>query len=571
MRVISRKIVYIFELIFDIIYKKERTMNNFKLTDDRRAKYKEIVDKMNLTELIGQVMCLGNPAKKSYEEFRAFCKKRKPGGFYVAGVEGEKIKEYTKIANEECPVPVIVSADIEHGPGEGLPNQAFIPNAMGLGACDDSELIEDACEKIAKICRNNGIHWTFSPVVDLNVNPDNPESNTRSISDNPDRVIKLASAQMKGFQKSGHMVVTAKHFPGQGTDDRNTHFVTALNPYSRRKWMKTYGKVYKEMIKQGVPSIMIGHIALPSFEKEFDDFFGAQSASLSKALMTDLLKKKLGFDGCIVSDAMCMIGLASRYPTEELIVRFFNAGGDMYLFPLECEFDYLEKAVNDGVVSIDRLKDAAIRVLYLKDRARIFENQEQIEEETKGEIDVEESANKIAEKSIKVLKNMNGTIPFDIKKGKKVLFLNMLENFYHDKAKGDEFKALREEFIKEGFEVKEIFVPTYEQVKQERDKHDLILLNARFSSADYHGGSLRVAWDNIMVLWHAHVLQHPNVIMTSFGDPYKIREFPYMKEYINAFSDCDATQRAVAKVILGKIKAQGKNPVSLKPYFEIEK
>ena len=546
-------------------------MTNFRLTAERRLKYQEIVDKMSVVELVGQVMCLGNPHKKSYEEFREFCSKRKPGGFYVADLEKDVVKEYIKIANEECSVPVIVSADVEHGPGEAVPNETFIPNAMGLGACDDSNLIEETCEKISKICRQNGISWTFSPVVDLNVNPDNPESNTRSISDDPDRVIKIATAQMKGFQKNGHLVVTAKHFPGQGTDDRNTHFVTAINPYSRRKWLKTYGKVYKAMIKEGVPSIMIGHIALPSFEKEFDDFHGAQTASLSKALMTDLLKKKLGFDGCIVSDAMCMIGLASRYPIDELIVRFFNAGGDMYLFPLEKEIDRLIEAVNSGEVSIDRIKDAAIRVLYLKDRARLFENQEKIDEEIKEKVDLESSANAIADKSIKVLRNMNGTIPFDIKKGKKVLFLNMLENFYHDKAKGDEFKALREEFIKEGFEVKEIFVPTYDQVKQERDKHDLILLNARFSSANYHGGSLRVAWDNIMVLWHAHVLGHPNVIMTSFGDPYKIREFPYMKEYINAFSDCDATQRAVAKVILGKIKAQGKNPVSLKPYFEIEK
>ena len=98
----------------------------------------------------------------------------------------------------------------------------------------------------------------------------------------------------------------------------------------------------------------------------------------------------------------------------------------------------------------------------------------------------------------------------------------------------------------------------------------MILVNLRYSSRNCHGGSLRIAWDNIDAFWHTYIFQHPKVVLTSFGDPYKIREFPYVKTYINAFSDTEDSQRAVAKVILGQIPAQGKSPVSFPPYFSRE-
>lgn len=534
------------------------------------AKYKRIVDSLSLDELIGQVMCVSVSANATPESFEKYCQRRKPGALFVMRRTGEDVKRYLKIANKYSPVPVIVASDIENGPGMGLLNEHLLPNCMAWGACDDPALMKTAGEQTAKICRKNGVHWTFAPIIDLNKNPNNPESNIRSISDDPDRVIRVAGALMEGMQEKGYMMTACKHFPGQGMDDRNSHFVTVHNPLSKKEWMRTYGAVYKAMIKKGTPSIMVGHITLDAFEEERDEFFGAPPASLSKALMTGLLKEKLGFKGCIVSDAMGMIGVAAHYPIDELIVKFFNAGGDSYLFPRENEYDRLKQAVENGEVSLERLKDAAMRVMYLKDRARLFEDEEKVLSEIEAEIPIGETGQKIADKSIKLVRNLSGTVPVSLPKGSKVLMVNMMEDFFHKPPTGNEFAAMKEALIQEGFEVTELTVPSYAKIKEERDKHDLILVNLKFSSRDYCGGSLRIGWDNIDALWHAYVFQHPKVVVTSFGDPYKIYEMAYAKEYINAFSFADDSQRAVVKVILGKIPPQGKNPVDFPPYFSRE-
>ena len=535
-----------------------------------KKQYRRIVEKLTLDELIGQLMCVNISASLTPEKFEEYCKERKPGGIFVMRRPGDEVKQFLEIANRHSPVPVIVASDIEHGPGMGLSGQRMLPDSMAWGACNDASLLKKAGAETAKICRKNGIHWTFAPVVDLNINPNNPESNIRSISDEPSRVTAMAGAHMEGMQEHGYMVTACKHFPGQGMDDRNSHFVTVDNPMSKRKWLSTYGAVYKEMIRRGTPSIMTGHIVLPAFQPADEGPLGPLPATLSKALMSDLLKGKLGFKGCIVSDAMGMIGASSHCPIDEIIVKFFNAGGDMYLFPRPNEYDSLKKAAEDGVISMERLQDAAARVMYLKDRARLFEDQDKVLAEIEDNIPIGDTAQEIADKSICVVRNSQNVIPTNLSKGSRILLVNAMEDFFHKPPVGNEFEALKQVLRDAGHQVTELFTPTYVQIKEERDKYDLILVNLRYSSRNCHGGSLRIAWDNIDAFWHTYIFQHPKVVLTSFGDPYKIREFPYVKTYINAFSDTEDSQRAVAKVILGQIPAQGKNPVNFPPYFQRE-
>lgn len=533
-------------------------------------KYTAMVADLSLDELIGQLMCVSISASTTPESFEEYCKERKPGAIFALRRTGEEMKTFLEIANRYSPIPVIAASDIEHGPGMGLLGERMLPDCMAWGACNDAELLKKAGEETAKICRKNGVHWTFAPVVDLNINPNNPESNIRSISDEPGRVTAVAGAHMEGMQEKGYMVTACKHFPGQGMDDRNSHFVTVDNPLSKRKWFSTYGAVYKEMLRRGTPAIMTGHITLPAFQPKDEGPLGPLPATLSKALTTDLLKGKLGFQGCVVSDAMGMIGASSHCPIDEMIVRFFNAGGDMYLFPRINEYESLKKAAENGTVTRERLLDAAARVMYLKDRARLFEDQEKVLAEIEENIPIAETSQKIADKSIKVVWDKAGIIPTKLTKGSKILLVNAMEDFFHKAPVGNEFAPLKQVFTDAGHLVTELFVPSYAKIKEERDKYDLILVNLRFSSRDTHGGSLRIAWDNIDAFWHTYIFQHPKVVLTSFGDPYKIREFPYVKTYINAFSATEDSQRAVAKVILGQIPAQGKNPVNFPPYFNRE-
>ena len=354
-------------------------------------------------------------------------------------------------------------------------------------------------------------------------------------------------------------------------DERNSHFLTTSNPMTQEEWMNTYGWVYKQMIEAGAPSIMVGHGGLECFEKEIDPLFGALPAVLSKSLMTDLLKGILGFDGCLVSDAMSMIGVASRVnDLAEIGVKFLKAGGDVILFPEPTDFDNVLQAVKSGELPMERLKDAVLRMLRLKERVRLFEEQSKINAEIGDVTDMEEIAQEIADKSIKVVRDYNHVIPTKLEKGSKILMLNMLEPHFHKPPTGKELSAMKQAFEERGYIVDEIYTAKHKQVQEIMNNYDMICLNCKMSSQDYNGASMRVNWNNIMVLWRGYVLQHKRFVFTSFGDPYKLFDFPYLKEYVNAFSFTDASQRAVVKVILGEIEAQGKNPVRLEGFFERE-
>ena len=129
---------------------------------------------------------------------------------------------------------------------------------------------------------------------------------------------------------------------------------------------------------------------------------------------------------------------------------------------------------------------------------------------------------------------------------------------------------MREALEERGFEVDEIYGAKHSQVRECIDKYDMVLLNCKISSLDYHGATLRVGWDNIMVLWRGYALRHDKLIFTSFGDPYKLYDMPYLKTYINAHSNTPESQRAVVKLILGEIECVAKNPVDFPPYFRRE-
>ena len=531
----------------------------------------ERVQGLSLEDLAGQVLCYEVYDHDDPARIENVFKNMRPGGVFLSKMPVEKIKMYADMANKYAKIPVIISSDVETGPECMIEGTGRLPYPMSWGASDSPELVEEAGRLTGAICRKNGIHWTYAPVVDINYNFQNPESNIRSVSESPKQVVKIMKAYMKGLQTNGYVAATIKHFPGQGMDVRNSHFCTTINNQTKEEWMETYGYVYKEMIKAGAPSIMIGHGALPCYEEENDPFFGPPPAVLSKSMMTDLLKGELGFDGCLVSDAMSMIGVASRVDNmEDVAVKYLLAGGDMILFPEPNDYANIIAAVKSGKLPLERLKDAVIRILRLKESVRLFEDQEKVNEEIGETGTVDEVAQAIADKAIKVVRNVKEVLPVQMPKGSRVLMLNMFEPHFHKPATGNEFEPMRKAFEERGYIVDEIHTAQYDEVQKIMDNYELICLNCKMGPADYHGASMRLGWNNIMVLWRGYVLHHKRVVFTSFGDPYKLFDMPYLKEYINAFSNDAATQRAVVKVILGEIEPQGKNPVSLEGFFQRE-
>lgn len=532
---------------------------------------KKQIQQMDIDTLLGQLLCYSVTPKWSEEEFAQIVRRTKPGGLFFNGTNGEFIRRYTRIANENLEIPVIVAADVENGPGCALEGEELLPFPMAWGAADDAELTEQAGEATAAIAQKNGIHWTFAPIVDLNRNPDNPVTNIRAISDSPEQVIRIGGAYMRGLQKENRMVACCKHFPGDGVDDRNQHFCTTINSLSKEQWMATFGKVYQEMIRQGVGSIMVGHIALPAYDGEkVDEILGYRPAIISKPLITDLLKGELGFQGCVVSDALSMIGSCSVLSEDKLVAEFIRAGGDMALFALPVDFDRLKTAYEQGMLSPERIRDAVLRVLQMKAQAGVLDGN--TAKAPDPGLDIKTIGQKIAEKSIKIVRNAKGVLPVKLETGDKVLVINIqrVEETRVISPFVRYMDTFEEELRSRGLTVEVLVNPLHNEVKKKMQDAKTVFVNCKIGVHDYLGGSLRIAWPNIMLFWRGFLFNHPSVVFTSFGDPYKLHDFPYLYTYVNAFSSAEASQRAAVQVLLGEKPCVAKNPVSHEGYFERE-
>ena len=529
----------------------------------------KILDSLTDEELIGQLLCYDVYGKDDLKEKEAFFQKVHPGSFFFKGMTPEQIKAYKEMAERYSPLPVLVASDVEEGPGSMILGEPTLTQEMAWGASNDPDLLFEAGEAIGERCRELGMNYNFSPVCDLSLNFESTTVNIRAISDDPDAVVRLASSYIRGLQKNGNVGATIKHFPGEGVDSRNPHFLTTVNPMSREQWRATFGKIYKSLIDAGVYSVMVGHSSLPCFEEEIDPLFGAMPACQSYCLITKLLKEELGFEGVVVSDSMAMVGVSARVEkSEDMAINFINAGGDLVLFPEPDDYESLLRALREGRIKRERVLNAASRILKMKEKLHLFEKGFVVKREAKRSI--AEIGEEIASKALRVERNLEGVLPLDLKKGSKVLMLDVFEPYFHKDPEGNELSPFKEALEKEGMEVTEIFNADYLDVKRIKDDYDAILICCRISSTDYHGGTLRIGWYNIMTFWRAYVLRHPKVVFLSFGDPYKLYDFPYLKTYVNAFSNTAPSQIAAAKLVLGKIKEKGKNPVSFPPYFARE-
>ncbi len=533
----------------------------------------KILESMSVEDLCGQLLNYNISPSTSLEVLEEQFRNTRPGGVFFGGnTTPERIAEVTAIANKYAKAPVIVSADIEYGPGCCIKDAPYIPYPMSWGAANDEALIERAGRITAEQCRKAGVHWSFAPIVDINYNKDNPVTNVRAISDKPEQIVKMAGAYVRGMQRDGYMVAGCKHFPGDGMDDRNQHFCTTINSLSKEEWMATYGYVYREMFKEKVGSVMVGHIAFPANEEEIDPILGPKPGTLSYNTMTRLLKGELGFEGCLISDAMSMVGTSVMCPPDRLSIEFIKNGGDMLLFPLERDYGYLLGAVQSGEITIERLKDAVRRILRMKAQVRLFEDQAAIAASIEVSGDINEVAQEIADKAITVIRNSQNLIPLSLPKGSKFLLINIQRN-RNDMGFPqymDHIKILVGELEKRGYQADMISAYGIDHRKLEEDMkgYDCILFNCRINPAVYLGGTNRLNWDNIMCFWRGVGVAHPRVIFTSFGDPYKLYDLPFLRTYVNAYSHDEVTFRAFIKVLLGEIPAQGKSPVALKGFFE---
>lgn len=534
---------------------------------------------LTIREKIGQTMLMLPDREAELKlgggTLESFFKLYPVTGFFMGwklftGVPEEKRVDFVRQSVLEyqsaSKLPLIFQQDYESG--VGLMGMTAFPKEMALGATNSPDLAYRYGKSVALECRSIGINWVLHPVADLNINPLNPIVNTRGISDDPQKAIRLLSKQIEGLQDN-QIAATIKHFPGDGVDFRDQHLMTTTNSLPLKIWQNYHGKVFAELIKEGVACIMPGHITLPAYQQEKRDGFFLP-ATLSHELLTTLLKKEMGFKGVVVSDAMTMGGFRGWYANDlEGQVASFMAGVDVLLWPSYEYMDTVEARIQRGEISMERLNDAVQRVWAMKERLGLLDNnRELIRPITDNEkLEIINTSKEITERSITLVRDEDKKLPLSVKKDRKILLVAVTPKAH--KGNDRDYKRLlnlRDEFVKKGFDVdfrRNILYENQGWKDNATDVYDkVIFLVARNTHTPF--GPLQLWDDEAQSVWAANSMDKSKVIVISLGSPYVGSEyFERVKTYINTYSNDFSTHSALLKVLTGELPFKGISPVDL--------
>ncbi|MFF0921315.1 glycoside hydrolase family 3 protein [Rhizobium leguminosarum] len=544
----------------------------FNLDDAAISWIRDVYASLDLDDKIGQLFTLIMIGTDE-EDFKRIASLR-PGGvtrFFTADLEFERRVISDLVAKSK--VPPIISADLEgsrHSFAFGTP----VLGQLGLAAVDDVQATEKSSEILAREGRAMGVRWSFTPVIDINTAFRSPIVGTRSYGSDVNKIERHAVAHVHGLQRNG-VAATAKHWPGEGYDDRDQHLVTTTNPLSMDEWKETFGRLYRTLIAEGVLAIMSGHISLPAYIRSKMPDAGLEAfrpASVSRLLNVDLLRNELGFNGIIVSDATPMGGLSAWGHHLDTLPDIIANGCDMILFSDEPEEDMaaVKGAIEDGRITPERLEEAVLRVLALKAHLKLFQPSDVLPDAAEARHLLAHPDNVAASReyigrSPTLVKDVNGIFPLDPAKTKRVLLVD--GGIIHPLMPQPLEFLLPALLRKEGFEVtidRPDIVPTpddFDLVLYALGDESLLVRGRIF--VDWHrmgGGGLFKAmyrpWTNI-----------PSV-MISFGHPYHLYDAPRVPAYINAYSTMDSVQEAVVDCMLGRKPFLGTNPVD--PFCGLE-
>jgi beta-N-acetylhexosaminidase len=477
----------------------------------------------------------------------------------------EKVLAVVNELNEMSPRPLTFHGDFEWGVGQNVTGLAELPSIMAMASAKLEQLAYDYGAAIASDARRIGAHASYSPVADLNANPFNQITSVRSAGDNPEKVIPLLRALVRGMQDGG-VSATAKHFPGDGFDFRNQHFVTSENPLSLETWREWSGAVFQALVDEGVHMIMAGHIALPAYQKE-RILELAPPATLSEELMTGLLKREMGFEGVIVSDALMMGGFLTWYEDRrEAELQCLRAGCDYLLWPLPESLDYMEEAARGGRLSEERIDDAMRRIEKQREIHGLAPANERVEaragEARAGEArrpprSVQETAVQIADRSIHLEWDRSSLLPLSADRFKSALLV--VGTASETNAEKLELTAdlLRERGLSVDVEAK----MGVNVLKDRYGKYDLLI----FALSSLGFGSIDPAQQPATkgAVWEALCYGREKTIVLSYGSPYIHEQyFRLAPVAINVWSVSEASQRSAVKALFGELPFDGTRPVS---------
>lgn len=558
----------------------------------------ETIENMSLDEKIGQLFV--NMGAERTEEYLTGVL----NDYHIAAVRYNKgpaseVYDQNYILQTQSEIPLLIAANTEAGGDGAVTDGTKVGDEIKVASTNDPKYAYELGKISGIEASAVGCNASFAPIVDLTENWRNPIIANRTWGDDVDQTIELSKEYMRGIMEY-NIIPFAKHFPGDGIDERDHHLSYASNPQTKEEWMATFGRIYGELADAGLPGIMAGHIHLPNVEKEMHpdrELDEMLPASLSKFALDELLRGELGYNGAIVTDASHMVAMTASMPRREMLPTAIEAGCDLFLFfndPDE-DFQWMKEGYENGLLTEERLHDAIRRTLGLKAKVGLhkFEGRrEEImmpKEDAMALINTEESqaiADEVADKAITLVKDKQKDIfPVTPERYKRILIVDVEGNKggFGAMIAGDKKRAsdtMKDILEKRGHEVS-VWESTEERImrlpKEEQaaaianvyaqkqpisnltDHYDLILNLVDVNS----GGTVQ------RIVWPAakgtpdqpfYVHEVPTIVV-SIQHAFALADMPQVGTYINAYDGQENTLQALAAKLAGESEFTGVSSV----------
>ena len=502
-----------------------------------------------------------NLGQKYVDSVKQVIEKEQLGGLVV--FQGGPVRhanmfnQYQKVSK----VPLLITFDGEWGLGMRMPDSTIsYPYQMTLGAIQNNNLLYEMGRQVARDFHRMGMHFNFAPVVDINNNPKNPVINFRSFGDNKYKVTEKAKAYMDGMVQGG-ILASLKHFPGHGDTDVDSHHDLPQLKFDRARLDSLEMYPFRQLIKDGAPSVMVAHMNIPALDNTPNI-----PSSISKKVVTDIIRTELGFRGLTVTDAMDMNGVKKFFPHGEADVMAIEAGHDLLEVSANSgrAIDLVEKAIKSGRLSqadIDaRVKKVLAAKLWLGLNQVKPVNTNRLYEDLNTPA-AQGLVQRISDAAVTLLKSDRGLKRFDPKKSTSIVSVGIdqvqdfekglalqLTDFDQFFIKGDETEEQLKDLMKDSKDNRQIVLVIHDN--RSRPRSELLLNDATKDFIDKIAGR--------------------RTISVMFTNPYAMNSVDVMRSssVLLAYQNDFFMQKAVLKVLLKQIKPEGKLPVTISEHLE---
>jgi beta-N-acetylhexosaminidase len=553
---------------------------------------------MTLEEKIGQMIVVWakvkflNPENPEYIELRDEIAKYHVGGFGVTdAVEGSQLfmsepleaAALTNRLQKDSKYPLIFAADFERGLSMRLEGATAFPAAMAFGATDDKNLARQFGRISAQESRAIGVEWNWFPIADVNSNPANPIIDTRSFGEDPAQVSEMVAAYIEGARSQG-LLTTAKHFPGHGDTDTDSHLTLARVPATMDRLNAVELVPFRSAIAAGVDSVMVGHLIVPAVESDPN-----RPASVSAHVIKDLLQGQLGFKGLVVTDGLDMAGLTHVFSgseaeiSSEAAVAAVEAGEDMIIIPgdLGGAYNGLLSAVKKGEISEARIDASVLKILRMKASVGLDRNRFVDLSRVQDQIAQPENvafAESVADRAVTLVEDGGKLIPVTAKHVGTAMppACHVVAVIFSDRPRGsDGGRAFANELRKRAPDATVFFVDpsnssyVFDNVLAAvRDACMVIAVaesvpNPRRTTEGRAGGSVSLDTGPMQLLTGIVKTAGAKTIFVAFGNPYTGGSFPGIQTYVCTYSNTVVSASSLARALFGEIPIHGRLPVSI--------